>query len=229
MARKRTKLSLSEAELARIKQEMRATTDARDKERMQVVLWATSGQHSLAALATLAGRARSTIQIWLDDFTEGGLTQLLEREAPPGKPSPVAGPKVQEQLQAGLKAGRWRTAGQVAAWLKETHGIERAVKSLYYWLGKVGGALRVPRPCHVKQDPAATAAFRAELEANLEKLTSRLPRAMRRPSMWSSGIRRGFIRAPGMWRCRRAFICCRCRPTVRNSTRWKDCGIKPRT
>ena len=61
-------------------------------------------------------------------------------------------------------------AGQVAAWLKEKHGLERATKSLYYWLEEVGGALRVPRPCHGKQDPAAAAAFRAELEPNLENL-----------------------------------------------------------
>jgi hypothetical protein len=74
--------------------------------------------------------------------------------------APLAEAKVQAQLQAGLQAGRWRTAGQVAAWLKETHDIERVAKSLYYWLGKVGGALRVPRPCHVKQNPAAVAAFR---------------------------------------------------------------------
>lgn len=77
---------------------------------------------------------------------------------------------MQAQLQACLQAGQWRTAGQVAAWLQEKHGIERATKSLYYWLGKVGGALRVPRPCHVKQNPAATATFRAELAQNLEKL-----------------------------------------------------------
>ena len=179
MARKRTKLSMSQEELAQIKQAIRSAGDPRDKERLQVVLWATSGQHSLEALAQLAGRARSTIQIWLDDFTAGGLSKLLEREAPPGKPSPVAQPKVQEQLQAGLQAGRWRTAGQVAAWLKEAHGIKRATKSLYYWLGKVGGALRVPRPCHVQQDPAATAAFRAELEANLEKLNLPKDRAVK--------------------------------------------------
>jgi transposase len=170
MARKRTKLAMSAAEAAQLKERIRLATDPRDKERLQVVLWATRGQHTLADLAQLAGRARSTIQVWLDDFTEGGLRQLLERGAPPGKPSPVAGPKVQAQLQAGLKAGRWRTARQVAAWLKEAHGIERAVKSLYYWLGKVGGALRVPRPCHIKQNPAAAAAFRAELEQKLEQL-----------------------------------------------------------
>lgn len=179
MARKRTKLTMSAGELAQLKQGIRAATDSRDKERLQVVLWATSGQHTLDELAGLAGRARSTIQIWLEDFTEGGTTKLLERETPPGSTSPVAEPKVQEQLQAGLQAGRWRTAGQVAAWLKETHGIQRAAKSLYYWLGKAGGALRVPRPCHVKQDPAATVAFRAELETNLEKLDLPKERAVK--------------------------------------------------
>jgi transposase len=138
MARKRTKLTVSTEDLAQLKQGIRSATDARDKERLQVVLWSTSGQHTLAELARLAGRARSTIQIWLEDYTAGGLTQLLERETPPGSTSPVAAPKIQEQLQAGLKAGRWRTAGQVAAWLQQDHGIERAAKSLYYWLGKVG-------------------------------------------------------------------------------------------
>jgi hypothetical protein len=54
--------------------------------------------------------------------------------------------------------------------LEEAHGIKRAAKSIYRWLGKAGGALRVPRPCHVQQDPLATAAFRAELEQRLEKL-----------------------------------------------------------
>ena len=179
MARKRTKLTLSAEELGRLKQGIRAATDPRDKERMQVVLWATSGQQTLDDLARLAGRARSTIQIWLDDFTAGGLSQLLARATPPGQPSPVAAPKVQAALQAGLQAGHWRTAGQVAAWLKEKHGIQRAAKSLYYWLGKAGGALRVPRPCHVKQDPAATAAFRAELEQNLAQLNLPKDRAVK--------------------------------------------------
>ena len=170
MARKRTKVGVSPEVLADLKQRLRTVTDLRDKERLQVVLWATGGQHTLAHLAGLAGRARSTIQVWLDDFVAGGVEKLLQREPPPGVTSPVGQPKVQEPFQAGLKAGRWRTAGQVAAWLQEEHGIKRAAKSIYRWLGKAGGALRVPRPCHVRQDPLATAAFRAELEQRLEKL-----------------------------------------------------------
>jgi transposase len=170
MARKRTKLAISPEVLSELKERLRSTTGLRDKERLQVVLWSTSGQHTLEELARLSGRARSTIQIWLDAFEAGGVARLLERESPPGLSSPLSEPKVQEQLKAGLKSGRWRTAGQVADWLKETHGIKRAAKSLYRWLGKAGGALRVPRPCHVQQNPSATAAFRDELVAKLERL-----------------------------------------------------------
>lgn len=170
MARKRTKLGMGAEQLADLRQRVRAATDSRDKERLQVVLWASSGQHTLEELAQLVGRARSTVQIWLDKFQQGGLSVLLQRDAPPGLTSPIGEPEVQAELKDGLKKGRWRTAGQVAAWLKAAHGIERAAKSLYYWLGKVGGALRVPRPSHVKKDPAAAAAFRIGLEQALEAL-----------------------------------------------------------
>ena len=130
MTRKRTKLAMSAAATAQLKDQIRAARDPRDKERLQVANWATSGQHTLADLARLAGRARSTIQVWLADYRDGGTAQLLERAAPPGKPSPVADAQVQAQLQAGLQAGQWRAAGRVAAWLKEKHGIQRATKSL---------------------------------------------------------------------------------------------------
>ncbi len=45
MARKRTKLTMSAAETAQVKAQIRSATDPRDKERLQVVLWATGGQH----------------------------------------------------------------------------------------------------------------------------------------------------------------------------------------
>ena len=131
---------MSEEQLADLKQRISKATDVREKERLQVVLWATTGQYTLDEMATLSGRVRSTIQIWLDDFMEGGITGLVARKSPPGKSSPISNPEVQEQLKEGVKAGKWRTAGQVARWLKTAHGIERAAKSIYPWLGKVGGA-----------------------------------------------------------------------------------------
>ena len=69
---------------------------------------------------------------------QGGLAGLLEREASPGITSPLGAARVQQQLQAGLKAGRWTSAAHVAAWLKEAHGITRSRKSSYDWFEKVG-------------------------------------------------------------------------------------------
>lgn len=67
----------------------RSAKDPRDKERVQVVFWATSGQHTLEELARLAGRALSTIKVWLDHFTEGGPGPTIgtgdsPRQAQPG-------------------------------------------------------------------------------------------------------------------------------------------------
>jgi hypothetical protein len=51
MARKRTKLAISQEELCKLRQQIRSTSDPRDKERMHVVVWATSGQHTLDDMA----------------------------------------------------------------------------------------------------------------------------------------------------------------------------------
>ena len=140
MGRNRTHLRLSAAQQAELPRLLRATKDRRERERLQVALWAASGRHTLEELAEKAGRARATIQLWLGKFKAGNTQGLLQRDTPPGASSPLSAPRLQAQLQAGLKAGRWRSAEAMAAWLKEKHGIERARKTLYYWLNKNGWA-----------------------------------------------------------------------------------------
>ncbi len=136
MGRKRTRLILSTAQRVELRQRWRAAKDAREKERIRLVLWAARGEYTLEDLARRAGRVRATVQTWLKKFHEGGLSALLDRDTPPGLISPVAAPDIQAELRVGLETGRWRSAGEVAAWLKEAHGIKRATKSLYYWLAK---------------------------------------------------------------------------------------------
>jgi transposase len=164
------KLTVQPGVKAELEQRFKSTDDVRQRQRLQAVLLATTGQHGYRDIARIVGCATSTFALWLNRFLAGGIAGLLRRESPPGLTSPIAHPKVRQQLKAGLQAGRWRTAQQVAAWLQEAHGIKRAAKSLYRWLGKAGGALRVPRPCHRQQDPLATAAFRAEWGQRLETL-----------------------------------------------------------
>jgi transposase len=170
MARAHLKLTVQPALKAELEQQFKAADEVRKRQRLQAILLATTGRHGYRDIAQIVGCSPSTFALWLNKFLAGGIAELLRRETPPGSTSPIGEPQVQAELKAGLKSGRWRTAGQVAAWLKEAHGIERAAKSIYRWLGKANGALRVPRPAHVLQNPPAAATFRAELEQKLEQL-----------------------------------------------------------
>ena len=146
MGRKRTQLSLTPAQRTKLAQRLQMVTEARAKDRLRFALLAAEGQHTLEDLAVRLGRARSTLQLWLDKFTAGGLAGLLERESPPGWLSPVGRDSVQAELQAGINAGRWRSAAAIAEWLQAAHGITRARKSIYYWLKRNGWAAPGVRP-----------------------------------------------------------------------------------
>ena len=138
MGRRRTRLELTGTEQAQARRLCRSSADARERERARFALEAGTGKHTLEELALRLGRSRSALQNWLVKFASGGLAGLLERDAAPGLASPIAGGKLQRQLRSGLKAGRWRSAAQVAAWLEEEHGIQRSRKSIYYWFQKWG-------------------------------------------------------------------------------------------
>ena len=140
MGRNRTHLRLSTAQQAELPRLLRVTKDQRERERLQVAVWAASGRYTLEELSEMAGRARATIQLWLGKFKAGNIRGLLRRDTPPGSKSPLSAPGLQAQLRAGLRAGRWRSAEAMVAWLKEEHGIDRARKTLYYWLKKNGWA-----------------------------------------------------------------------------------------
>lgn len=156
MGRKRTQLSLTAAQRTELARGVQSATEARRKERLRFALLAAEGRHTLEDLAGQLGRARSTIQLWLDKFHAGGLTGLLERESPPGLPSPLAGAGVQAELEAGLQDGRWASAQQIADWLHAAHGIRRARKSIYYWLKLKGWPAPGTNPNPVRRQTEST-------------------------------------------------------------------------
>ena len=138
MGRRRTRLELDAAESALADRLARGRSDPRTAERARFALLAATGRYTLEELAERVGRQRSTLQLWLGKFAKGGLNGLLERDTPPGATSPLAGARLQRELRAGLKAGRWSSAAQLARWLAQEHGIERSRKSMYYWFTKHG-------------------------------------------------------------------------------------------
>ena len=138
MGRRRTRLQLSEAEQDEARRLCRSRADVRERERARFALEAATGKYTLEELAGRLGRSRSTLQNWLVKFANGRLAGLLERDTAPGRASPIDAAEVQRALRNGLKAGRWRSAAHVAAWLEEEHRIRRSRKSIYYWFQKWG-------------------------------------------------------------------------------------------
>jgi transposase len=138
--------------------------------RQRLLVLRLIAQHELNAeqIAEAAGVARSTVFRYLDTFTAEGVAGLLVRKHAGGK-TPVLKPQWQDELVAGLRAGRWRRARDVQAWLAQKGG-HLALTTIYYWLGKAGGVLKVPRKTHAKKDAARVAEFRATLAQQLAAL-----------------------------------------------------------
>lgn len=157
------KLAVSEAQKAALIQGIKTEKDSVLRDRMRAVLLAVDGTRRMVDIAAQVGRATSAVQRWLDAFVAGGVEGLRQRRRAPGKGSAMQRPAVQQELAEGLREGRWRTGPQMAAWLRQRHGISLRKTQVYYWLGKCSGALKVPRPVHTRKDAAAAAEFQAHL------------------------------------------------------------------
>jgi transposase len=170
MARPRRKLdALGQA--GRLTHRLKTEPPGWRRERLVALQLGLQGESDLEQIAQATGRARSTIQEWFDAYRTGGVEALLRdgRADNPGQPGKLT-PAAQAELTAGLQTGRWRTVPQIRAWLKTHHHIGLALSSLYNRLGKAGARLRVPRPRHVQNNPAAAREFRETLPARLTAL-----------------------------------------------------------
>lgn len=144
--------------------------DIRSHRRLLAMRLAASGQFTAAQIAEQLGVSRRQFFHWVNALKSGGVEQLLERAHGGGQPAQVHGTALAE-LQAGLQAGRWKRAKEIQHWLRQRHETKLSVKGVYYWLGKLGGVLKVPRKTHAQKDAAAGAQFQRTLCAQLKHLT----------------------------------------------------------
>ena len=143
--------------------------DVRDQQRLLAMRLAASGQLTAAQIAEQLGISRRQFFNWASALKEGGVEGLLAR-GHGGGPAPLVQGKVLEEFQAGLKAGQWKRAKEIQQWLHRRHQVKLGLKGVYYWLGKLGGVLKVPRKSHAKKDAAKAAQFQQQLCAKLKNL-----------------------------------------------------------
>jgi len=143
--------------------------DVRSQQRLLAMRLAASGQFTAAQIAEQIGVSRRQFFHWVNALKAGGVARLLERAHGGGQPAQVHGSALTE-LQAGLKTGRWKRAKEIQQWLHQRHETKLTVKGVYYWLGKLGGVLKVPRKTHAQKDADAGAEFQRTLCAQLKSL-----------------------------------------------------------
>jgi len=144
-------------------------TDVQAHQRLLAMRLAASGQLTADQIAQQVGISRRQFFNWVSALKQGGVTALLAREHGGGVPPQVQG-KVLDEFQAGLKAGQWKRAKEIQQWLRSQHRVKLGLKGVYYWLGKLGGVLKVPRKAHAKQDAAKAAEFQQKLCDKLKNL-----------------------------------------------------------
>ena len=149
--------------------ELRACRDVKSQQRLLAARLAASGQFTAAQIAQQLGISRRRFFDWMNALKAGGLAGLLACQHGGGAEPQVSGPAL-NQLQAGLRAGRWKRAKEIQHWLRTEHGVGLKLAGVYYWLGKLGGVLKVPRKTHAQKDAAAVEAFQHTLCEQLASL-----------------------------------------------------------
>jgi len=149
--------------------ELRTCQDVKSQQRLLAARLAASGQMTAAQIAEQLGISRRRFFDWMSALKAGGLAGLLERRHGGGAEPQVRGVAMQE-LQAGLRSGRWKRAKEIQHWLRERHALKLKRAGVYYWLGKLGGVLKVPRKTHAQKDAAAVEAFQRTLCKRLASL-----------------------------------------------------------
>jgi transposase len=144
--------------------------DVRDQQRLLAMRLACGGQLTAAQIAEQVGISRRQFFNWVEELKAGGVSRLLAREHRGGRSPKVQG-KVLEEFQSGLKSGRWKRAKEIQQWLRHQHQVKVGLKGVYYWLGKLGGVLKVPRKTHAKKDAAKADEFQRTLCEKLGNLS----------------------------------------------------------
>ena len=141
------------------------------RKRLLAIRLVSRHQHKAEEICEIAGISRPSLFSYLRAFRQGGVSQLLHRGYGIGRPATLSC-TLQAELVEKLKAGQFRRAKEVQAWVLERTEKKLSLQTLYYWLGKVGGVLKMPRKTHLKKDAAQVEAFREQAADRIAALVS---------------------------------------------------------
>lgn len=135
---------------------------ASQSQKLLLLWWVKSGQvRQHQEVSHRLGRSPSTITRWLQQYRQGGLSELLESKQSSGKPAVIEAEmlqRLQERLQS--KEG-FKSYGEIQQWLQQEFNQNVKYKTVHKTVRyRLGAKLEVPRPRSQKQDKQAVGLFK---------------------------------------------------------------------
>ena len=110
-------------------------------------------ENSNAFIGQSIGVSEASVKRWFATFRKEGLDAVLQRDYGIGRPSKLS-PEIEQYLLKGLQKAHWNTAQQARQQLQDHFKKPFNYKTVWTWLKKCAGVIRVPRPVHEKRNPA---------------------------------------------------------------------------
>lgn len=146
---------------ARVKQLLKKRLEDWQRERLIALKMGFESQNSLNRISEVINRNPMTIQRWFARYRKEGLDGLLKRNFV-GNNRKLCDDEIQAYILKALKDARWNTAVQAQEDLQKHFCRSFNYKSVWVWLKKAAGVLRVPRPVHEKKDSQAGERFKED-------------------------------------------------------------------
>jgi transposase len=123
-------------------------------------LWLVRTGRTTREVAEVLGVDERTVQRWLAWYRVGGLAPIEGRHAgSQGAPSFLT-VEQRAELADEVATGRFRTAAEIRAWVRERWGVSYTEGGMYALLKRLRCGPKVPRPVHEKADPLAQARWK---------------------------------------------------------------------
>jgi len=154
------KLTIADADVIvlGLQDEIRRSRDSRYDHRLHAVLLVAQGM-SCPEVARLLGDAPRTVEYWVHQFEEEGLSGLIDLERP-GRPSRLGDEQYREigeilrlsPLDVGMGTNLW-DGKTLSEFIQSQYGIALGVRQCQRLFRQLGFRMRKPRPVIARADP----------------------------------------------------------------------------
>lgn len=153
--------------LPEVEKALKGSVDCKTQRRLLAIRLGLMGNHTTHEIAKMMKISRASLWKWVWKFQEGGIQGLISDQWDRCGRKPQVEGRLREELLKGLEGGRWKRAKEIQEWLKSDQRVSMSVKGVYYWLGKLGGVLKVPRKTHIRKNAVQVQEFKDQLSEKL--------------------------------------------------------------